>query len=372
MNLSAEIKVNDVTICEYRTVVFAFNPNYVFIHKPTGSTATKATIGVSVTGGISKQIEVPLYESINKVYISKLIQVVCFSDTNFDTDTRWKSFTLSVTIGDLTGSADVQAVWGVLQFGERWNDIGAFNYDASRAYFVRNARWFKNFPFTMEVYLSDDGYYREYICDGQHIGDIPVEVRPTAYGQIWELDPTLLTNPEINQSAVFRFFFEDGIFNEPFSTEFIEFNVACIEVNLKVDERKEGVYLRWIDTHGFIQYWLFYLAQESDKNTLGDKIPAELEYDLQDYGVAYRTTGKTLEKTLKCAAQALNEEEYNLVLSVVSSPLVDMYVGKSVNDDDLWQPVTINATTNTRNLKKHGLWDVGIEVVLPTTKTQEL
>ena len=126
-----------------------------------------------------------------------------------------------------------------------------------------------------------------------------------------------------------------------------------------------GVYLRWIDRHGFYQYWLF---QQGDNENKSDEYGEKLYGTFSDgdygyYGVGWNQ-GKTMEKSFKACAPLVDNDTFNMLLTVHSSPLVDMYVNST------WVPVNIASVTasdNGENLK-----DFEITVTMPDVISQVL
>lgn len=126
-----------------------------------------------------------------------------------------------------------------------------------------------------------------------------------------------------------------------------------------------GVYLRWIDRHGFYQYWLF---QQGDNENKSDEYGEKLYGTFSDgdygyYGVWWNQ-GKTMEKSFKACAPLVDKETFDMLLTVHSSPLVDMYVGGT------WVPVNIASSTvsdNGDNLK-----DFEITITMPDIISQVL
>ena len=140
---------------------------------------------------------------------------------------------------------------------------------------------------------------------------------------------------------------------------------------LTIDNNSCGYYFRWVDSHGLLCYFLFTEGISDIKTTAGDKIQTDITYNNMDFGLGYRYNRKTGQKTIKCSALTLSEEEYEMVKTIATSVIVDMYVGKTESGEQLWQPVTIagkNYSYNEHNRK----WNFDIEVDLPEQCTQTL
>ena len=128
---------------------------------------------------------------------------------------------------------------------------------------------------------------------------------------------------------------------------------------------ENGIYLRWIDRHGFYQYWLFQQGTVDNKSDeYGEKLYGNFsDGDYSYYGVGWNQ-GKTMEKSFKACAPLVDNDTFNMLLTVHSSPLVDMYVNST------WVPVNIASVTasdNGENLK-----DFEITVTMPDVISQVL
>lgn len=131
------------------------------------------------------------------------------------------------------------------------------------------------------------------------------------------------------------------------------------------DSCTEGVYLRWIDRHGFYRYWLFQEGiTDSKSEEYGERLVDNF-YGSQYgyYGVGW-VQGKNIENSKKVCAPLVSREVFYMLLSIHSSPLVDMYV------DGMWTPV--NVSSGTINDSGDDLQDFEITIVLPDIISQSL
>ncbi|MBM6759670.1 hypothetical protein [Bacteroides mediterraneensis] len=158
----------------------------------------------------------------------------------------------------------------------------------------------------------------------------------------------------------------------PFTVTFFDQKIRHVSVSdvpeyIKVvnNDSEEGVYLRWIDRHGFYQYWLFQEGtNESKSEEYGEQLLDNFYGSQYGYYGVSRMQGKETEETKKACATLVDKDTFNMLLTVHSSPLVDMYV------DGNWIPVRVKDSTTSDN-GEH-LQDFEIEIILPGIISQSL
>ena len=137
-------------------------------------------------------------------------------------------------------------------------------------------------------------------------------------------------------------------------------------ITVEYDDCTNGVYLRWIDKHGFYQYWLFgYSQKELSSDEYGERLYKDFESNdsIGHYGVS-RMQGMTMEQSEKLCASLVDEEYYDMLSTIIGSPIIDMYV------DGTWVPVRVEGTNLAK--KSDHLQDFEITVLLPDIITQRL
>ena len=95
------------------------------------------------------------------------------------------------------------------------------------------------------------------------------------------------------------------------------------------DDAEGGIYLRWIDRHGFIRYWLFAAGEETRE------IASDLSFirnNLDDYLYGYygdngRRQGYDRTDSIKLCAPLVDRDTFDMLQDLASSPVVDMYLG---------------------------------------------
>ena len=133
---------------------------------------------------------------------------------------------------------------------------------------------------------------------------------------------------------------------------------------LVVDDSECGIYLRWIDRHGFYQYWLFQEGESGAGVDNGDKLYCDFSDENYSFYGVFRYNGKSMQMTKKACATLVDQGTFNMLLTLLSSPLVDMYLNGN------WVPV--NISTKSISGTTQALQDFEIEIEFPETISQSL
>lgn len=291
-------------------ICFAFNPTYV---KVTNCSAPSLTVTVS-DGMTIHSLSVMCYNNTCVINIARTIQLLF--DTYNIINERAKSVSVDITNGTTSFSFSTTAIWGYIAPGER------FNGD-------RTVRWFRNWPMTVSVF------------NGLHFSE-----RTLANGNSFVVD------------SVWDFTF-DYTFH----------HVGSQVVNVVVDNSTDGVFLRWVDRHGRLQFWLFEKGMKETKNNKGGN---ELTMNYVDTnGNSFRNIKRQQyffsEISLNLCAPNVTEEEYTMLESILTSPVIDLYHPDTVVG---WEPVRIAKGTNKRSTDV--LQDFEFEIELPNINAQSL
>lgn len=212
-----------------------------------------------------------------------------------------------------------------------------------------------------------------YIFDGneQVLRMVPNYLEKT--DGMFEITPAVLF-PDAERRATIKLI-GDGkgtsVFDSTFDFTFFTSGENNIITRLFVSNKTCGYYLRWIDRFGFYQFYLFAKGDVTTKNKLsGDTIE-----DMGDYSMYFnnwqRSTQVTAEKKVKCCAENMQESVYAYVETVLTSPIIDLYMGKTKGGREMWMPVQIVAGTAKKTPHKP-LRDLEIEIQLPTIEPQSL
>ncbi len=141
---------------------------------------------------------------------------------------------------------------------------------------------------------------------------------------------------------------------------------------LLIDYSTTGHYLRWIDRYGMFQYFLFIKGKETIKNKLSANTVVE-DYTVGGMYFAnhQRYTNVEGTKTVKCCAVSIDDSIYDYVSSIITSPIIDLYIGKTRYGDEMWVPVNIVAANHDYNPREQ-LHDLEISFTMPPINAQSL
>ncbi len=297
-------------------------------------------------------------------YVQALFDGISFGNLDYTKESQQSNlganFTISVKIKNSEGS-DLATfsyttfyVWGAMRAGETWNGFNKLT-------------WFTHFPFSFGLYTSEasqilvgyEGAPNKLVKPGiAGIVDINTSVLPSKarFWNIYDYDG------EIQQ----------GTFDNTFDLTFCLATGGKQSLLLRIDrdDTESGIYLRWIDRHGFIRYWLFTQGDESRaissdtsfvRNNLGEYDDTIFGY----LGVNGRRQGYGREDTIPLCAPLVDSETFDFLQDLASSPVVDMYLGSNK-----WQSVTIKAGTYTKTTAE--LQDFVCNLVINNTQIQQL
>lgn len=326
---------NGHTITYPDETCFAFNPQIITIDNLTGSVIFYVGDYSDMRDPISGKVSIDISE-----YLRSLLR--------FDYATRPNSKKIHVQI-DVDGSTFefyINVIWGAMNIGEVFNPS-------------RTVIMFRNFPSTISIYSN---------------GEINVRYDAEKYTSV-EVEKTGLLHKDF--SKLFKDAKESGmikILNTPeapstfqytFDRTFKPLPDDAVFIKVLFNDCDKGIYLRWLDRHGFLQYWLF---QEGDLTGQSSNEGEQLNVDYSNIKYVYngmsRYQGKTYQTTRKACATLVERETFNMLSSIHSSPIVDMYI------DENWIPVNIVAGSFTDN--GADLQDFEIQITMPETITQML
>lgn len=249
-------------------------------------------------------------------------------------------------------------VWGAPKYGETWNGY-------------KRLTWFTHYPFTFGIYLSklNANLLIGYEGVPNKLLKIPINgmvdfyagILPSGakYWNIYDYDG------EIQQ----------GTFDNTFDLTFSLATGGKQSLLLRIDrdDTESGIYLRWIDRHGFIRYWLFAAGEETRE------IASDLSFirnNLDDYLYGYygdngRRQGYNRTDSIKLCAPLVDRDTFDMLQDLTSSPVVDMYLGGDwTQEEDEWMSVTIKAGSYTKSTAC--LQDFVCEMIINNINVQRL
>lgn len=290
-------------------ICFAFNPTYI---KVSGCSTTSLSVTIS-DGNTIYPLEFMCFDQTCVANISRALQLLF--DTYNIINERTKSVSVDVSDGNNEFTFTTIAVWGYIAPGERFNG-------------ERTVRWFTNFPMTVTVF------------NGLSFSE---------------------RNPSGNSFVI------DSAWDYTFDYTFQP--VGSQTIMFVRDDSSEGVFLRWIDRHGRLQFWLFSEGVRKVKNDDGGN---ELTMNYADRdGNSFRNIKRQQyffgEVSLMLCAPNVSAEDYRMLESILTSPVIDLYHPGSVAG---WEPVRIAKNTNKRSTDI--LQDFEFEIELPNINAQSL
>lgn len=254
----------------------------------------------------------------------------------------------------LTWNAEVeQGFFQSVQLAQYFTTFVLVNGAHDNAYDWRNAptrrdpirlKWWTDYPFTMDFINTDK------IDVNGRIYDI-VKLPADSMYQMIRLNP-----------AGFGITFDKALFLPRYAV-----GVTIIDGELYSDKRNvvmldvdrcprsdRKTYLRWLGSHGEVFYWLFDNVTEdiSVKSETYSRAMADNEFRGL---VTNRMRGNGLIRhseqirTRTIATEYLDNEYYDIVQSVASSPCIDMLIGD--DNSEKWQRVNVADGSFSRSLK---------------------
>lgn len=273
-------------------------------------------------------------------------------------DTQWTvQYTIRSYAADGTLLAEKQAesfcVWGALRRGETWN-VG------------RRLYYFEGYPFDFQVYLAGREGKLIVYNDGRHDGMIDTDAYEGIYK--FQLPETPAPAKERYEVRDFTGTVQQVTFDEHFDLTFrykfsgTEQSVLVIDV--MGTQYEYPVYLRWINRHGFISYYLFRGGEERRQ------VEAQAEYvrnNMQEYNAASslgdwsnrrRAYGRM--DTQEICAPMVDREQFEFLQDLTTSPCVDKYDPETKT----WEAVTVAEGTYTKTREQ-------LQDFIVTISTQE-
>jgi len=351
-------------------VSFAFNPVLVIV------TPCDNVIITAMMGGVSRVLR---YEAINGNVYADLQQIaqLYFATVQFGlnySSTKQNTnlgSTLSLTIQSTSGadtatvSVSTYVVWGAMNP----NGKDVFNGYRKQKYFV-------GYPFTFGFFTT-----------GQSTLVIGYNGSPQTsltIGTNNQKHMVEVNGNQLPQNAMFSNIYDyagtlqQGYFDNTFDLTFYMWqNVAqtlLARIDIESCPDEDTVYLRWIDRHGFYCYWLWNYKNRQ-RTTAYTQEFGRVELQEYDYQFGYeRGAGRRVayerNNVTPLAVPLADVEQYKYLLDIISSPCVDMYIGKDTNQNPRWQTVAVQAGTYTQTDKE--MQDFVINLITPSVPVQRL
>lgn len=272
-----------------------------------------------------------------------------------------RSFSVEVDMFDANSKLgdsfqfDTFIIWGTMKIGERYNGN-------------RLLTWFKNFPFSVGMYSATSGSVNVTV-DGIEHNSVSLPAR-----KVWNL---MLKDVDANREVRFELpgsISSASVFDNTFDFTFRGLLNVATSVLCAVDDSDNGVYIRWINRHGFYCYWLFSPGDEirqvaNDGEFIRNNM-ADYSYVNGYHGGTGRKQRKTESVTMPVCAPLVDSATYDFLFQIALSPVVDIYSGKDDEGVHRWQSVNVAVATWAKT--KKSLQDFIATIILPETSMQSL
>lgn len=251
----------------------------------------------------------------------------------------WNAETMSVTLAQMFTTFVL--VNGAHDNAYDWRNTPRPN-DALRL------KWWTDYPFTMDFVNTDVISVRE----GDMQTNIPIKKLPADSDlQMIRLNPAALginkDKAEIFPRYAIGVTIIDGVLYDN------KRNVVKLDID-RCPRSGRKTYLRWLGDHGEVFYWLFdnitedvSIKSESYSRAMADNEFRGLVTNRMRSNGIIRHSEKTTTRTI--ATEYLDNDYYDIVQSVASSPCVDMLIGEG--EGEKWQRVNVADASFSRSLK---------------------
>lgn len=326
---------NGHTITYPDETCFAFNPQIITTDNLTGSVIFYVGDYSDMREPISGRVSIDISE-----YLRSLLRF------DYTTIPNSKSIHIRIDIDGPTFEFYINVIWGAMNIGEVFNPS-------------RTVTMFRNFPSTISIYSNGEINVR---YDAEEYTSVEVEKTGLLHKDFSEL---FKEAKEFGMIKILNTPEAPSTFQYTFDRTFKPLPDDAVLIKVLFNDCDKGIYLRWLDRHGFLQYWLF---QEGDLTGQSSNEGEQLNVDYSNIKYVYngmsRYQGKTYQTTRKACATLVERETFNMLSSIHSSPIVDMYI------DENWIPVNIVVGSFTDN--GADLQDFEIQITMPETITQML
>lgn len=358
--------VTGVTINYPDALAFAFNPFLV-----EASNVDALTVIITLNGQIRYTIDAQPFGGLAYIDAQEYIQSL-FDGMDLTVDYAQQ---MSESAQGIEVNISVTATTGNDEFATGfssyvvWGAVKPDGRDNFRA--MRRVCWFRNYPFIFGLYAEAGtsvlfGY----------------EQAPHSAAQIGADSIYNFNTENLAQDAQFYVIYEyDGViqqatFDNTFDlTFYLAQNVEqrpLLRIDVE-DTADEGIYLRWIDRHGYWAHWLFKPgAEQRNVSALTEfSRNAFVNYDAR-YGWqrgAGRRQSMARADVVPLAVPLVDKDTFDYLQDVTTSPVVEMFAGYE-NGVPKWVGVGIQPGTYTKTIAE--LQDFVCNMIAPSTPIQSL
>lgn len=234
----------------------------------------------------------------------------------------------------------------------------------------RRLKWWVNYPFTFD-FRNIEWASAEINNSGLEQTLILPQITPynSTIGRI-RINTNRLLTPVVKVVKIYTqngMGFLNGSFGQMNNTVVIEAKPQAMS--------SRYIYLRWLNRHGELSYWLFnrYSFQRATKAT--DSQRAYIKDERFDqYGTCDNSTIRTMsqQREIKAFTDALDGFDYDVVRQLFAAPFADMLITEhSTIDTPLWQRVHIKPETQVEPLQHSDDYTTNRQVTITITMPEE-
>jgi len=129
------------------------------------------------------------------------------------------------------------------------------------------------------------------------------------------------------------------------------------------NQYRNPFYLRWVNVRGGVDYWLFEKMQDIDTETEELGIYNKYVEDYETTTESTKSLGKRKREMYTIGVTNVDENDYNGIVGVVASPLVEYYNGTDWITVVVMEGTFKKSTFDTR-------YDLEMEIMFPEKLTQ--
>lgn len=268
----------------------------------------------------------------------------------------------------VTKTDDTSVTFTALATDFIWGALAPTGKDVFNGY--RKRTWFTSFPFSFGVYV-DTAAATILVRNDSIATTYPI----TMYGMYAVTHAALDALATSIKIYDYAGTLQQATFDMTFDITFLlKQNVPqTLLADIVTDSCSDGIYLRWINRHGFYDYYLFTQGAEQRKTSAAVKFDRnDLLQWTEGYGYqrgAGRRQAFDAENSIALCAPLVDSDTFDWLQDVTTSPVVDMFVGED-RDDDKWVGVCVTPATFTKT--RSALQDFVINLQLANTPLQRL
>lgn len=359
-------QTSGITINYPDSLAFAFNPFLV-----EGVGIDTMSVAIVIGGQIKYIVDVQPFDNHGYADLQEYLQGL-FTDISNNID---YTEPMSESTHGMNVTISITATSGENEFGTSftsyivWGAVKPDGRDDFRR--IRHLMWYKNYPFAFSLYCEADTA----ILFGN--GAAPSSAQEITEEGIYNFAASNLGDAKYSIIYEYAGQLQQATFDNTFDLTFYLAQNVEQRPLLRIDAddcADEGIYLRWVDHHGYIAHWLFKVGDEQRQIAAIREFSrnAYTNYDTH-YGWqrgSGRRQSMSRNDIVPLCAPLVTKEQFDYLQDVTSSPIVEMYAGKDENDNDRWVGVGVQPATYTKN--RDELQDFVFNLITPETPIQSL